>query len=244
MKAQNKPRRGRDTRQDLMNDLMQLHDARPEFSTTYLRRMAITNFGAGHETMTSALTAALAMIGTHSGVQDRIAGEVSHLADAITFEDAKQLSYTLACIQEAQRLHPAIGMSLPRKVPPGGTQLHGYFIPAGTTVGCNPVSFHRNQDLFGQDAESFKPERWLTGDENARKALRQYSLTWGGGPRMCPGRRLAELIIHKVVPALLREFSLEVKMPPEEELCYYFVAMLTGVKVRFLPRTRTASHGV
>ena len=243
MKAQPTRKHRQDRQQDLMNDLIELKASRPEFSDTHLRRMAMTNFGAGHETMTSALTAALAMIGTHPGVQERVAKEVHDTPEAIAFEDAKRLTYTLACIQEAQRLHPAIGMSLPRKVPIGGLRVDGHFFPPGTTVGCNPVSFHRNRDIFGEDAESFRPDRWLTADEPARKALRQYTLTWGGGPRMCPGRRLAEMVIYKVVPSLLREFNLDVAMPPETDIRYYFVAMLTGVKVRFVPRNEEAHRG-
>ena len=235
-------KQAQDKRQDLMADLLHLHSSRPEFNETYLRRMAITNFGAGHETMTSALTATMAMVGTHPDVQERLLAEIEHVSDTIAFEDTKELPFTLACIKEAQRLHPAIGMSLPRKVPKDGLHLHGHFFPPGTTVGCNPISLHRNRGIFGEDAELFKPDRWLAADEEARKALRQINLTWGGGPRSCPGRRLAELVIYKVVPALLREFELEVRMPPKEEICYYFVAMLTGVKVRFIPRGRPSSR--
>ena len=53
---------------------------------------------------------------------------------------------------------------------------------------------------------------------------------------MCPGRHLAELIVFKVVPRLLAEFELEVEMPELSEVKYYFMAMLTGVKIRFLSR--------
>ncbi len=63
------------------------------------------------------------------------------------------------------------------------------------------------------------------------------NLTWGGGARTCPGRNLAELILYKAVCALLREFEVEVvAMPSGQQICYYFMAMLTGVKVRFRER--------
>lgn len=243
MKARPGRVRGQGRRQDLLDDLIQLRASRPEFTDTYLRRMAMTNFGAGHETMTSALTAALALIGTHPPVQHRVAAEIHGTPDTITWEDAQRLTYTVACIQEAQRLHPAIGMSLPRTVPQEGFWLHGHFFPPGTTVGCNPLALHRNPDIFGEDADSFSPDRWLAADENMRRALRQYNLTWGGGARMCPGRRLAEMIIQKLVRALLREFELEVVMPKKEDIRYYFVAILTGVRVRFVPRAEIAHTG-
>jgi cytochrome P450 len=33
-----------------------------------------------------------------------------------------------------------------------------------TVVGINPWVLHRNQDVFGEDVDEFKPERWLGDD--------------------------------------------------------------------------------
>lgn len=231
------PRAKKDERKDLLADLIQLHQERPRFTDTYLRRLAVTNFGAGHETMCSALTAAMAMIGSHPDVQQKVTEEVRHTSDAVTYDSAARLRYTQASIKEAQRLHPVIGMSLSRKVPAGGVSLDGRFFPSGTTVGCNPVSLHRNPDIFGVDADEYNPDRWVQEDDDARvRMMERINLTWGGGARYCPGRHLAELVVYKVVPALLKEFDLEITVLPEEsKLPCYFMAMLTGVKARFLP---------
>jgi cytochrome P450 len=230
---------GKDTRKDLLADLIQLYRDRPEFTETYLRRLAVTNFGAGHETMCSALTSIMTMIGSHSGTAQQIRDEISSTVAApqiISHDDALRLRYTQACIKEAQRLHPVIGMSLPRRAPVEGLSLHGYRIPPGTTVGCNPVSLHRNPEVFGPDADVYLPERWLGDDVEAVRAMERYNLAWGGGARTCPGRHLAEMMLYKIVPALIREFNVDVvAMPREKDVKYYFMAMLTGVKARFVP---------
>lgn len=228
----------KDERKDIVADLIQLHKDRPEFSEQYLRRMAITNFGAGHETMTSTLISVLAMIGTHSQVQQRVAREVRHSPRPTADDAAFRLEFTQASIKEAQRLHPVIGMSLPRSVPAEGMEVKGMFIPSGMTVGCSPVSLHRNPEIFGPDAEVYNPERWLK-EESDRKDMDRYNLIYGGGARTCPGRFLAEMLVSKIVLALIRHFDIEIVMPPEEEMSYYFMAMLTGVKVRFVPRTES-----
>lgn len=238
-----------DNRRDITADLIQLHQDRPdEFKQQYLRRMAITNFGAGHETMTSTLISTFAMLGSHPETQQRAAREVVATretrprSDALAYDDAGRIQLTQASIREAQRLHPVIGMALPRRVPGGGMAVHGLAIPPGTTVGCNPVSLHRSRDIFGDDAEVFRPERWLVGggddndDEEKTRAMERYNLIWGGGARTCPGRHLAEMLVSKIVPALVANFEVEVTMPPEEEIPYYFMAMLTGVRARFIPR--------
>ncbi|ROT39091.1 cytochrome P450 76C2 [Sodiomyces alkalinus F11] len=231
----------KDAREDLLADLIKLHKEKLEFNETYLRRMAVTNFGAGHETMCSALTSIMAMIGSRPSVQRRVADEIRSAVDPARFDNAIFLRYTQAVIKEAQRLHSVLGMSLSRTVPPEGLRVHGYFFPAGTTVGCNPVALHRNPEIVGADADVFDPDRWL-GDPELRRRMERYNLTWGGGGRTCPGRHLAYLVLYKVVPTLLREFELEVTLPPEEEVRYYFMAMLTGVKARFRPRGDAASQ--
>ncbi|KAL2162592.1 hypothetical protein VTH06DRAFT_7506 [Thermothelomyces fergusii] len=218
---------------DLLENLISLHKEKPEFNETYLRRLAVTNFGAGHETMCSALTAAMAMIGSHHCVQRRVVDETRSNHKASGASNGPRLRYTQASIKEAQRFYPVIGMSLSRKVPKGGTSLHGFYFPAGTTVGCNPVALHFNPDIFGDDAGRYNPDRWLQDDSMVRR-MERINLTWGGGARSCPGRHLAELVVHKVVPALFREFDLEITVMPEEtEMPTYFMAMMTGVKAKF-----------
>lgn len=262
--SSNKKKKERSQQQqpdDLLTDLINLHLSKPElFTEPYLRRMAITNFGAGHETLCSALTSVLAMIGSSScshhrsvvDVQQKILDELLHshgfYRQPIDYDTAAtKLKYTLATIKESLRLHPVIGMSLSRKVPGpgGGVVLHGRYLPAGTTVGCNPISLHRNTEIFGPDAGEFNPGRWLdnntstsTTESGRRRQMDRVNLTWGGGARTCPGRNLAEMVLCKVVPSLVREFEVVVTQMPrrDDEVEVYFMAMLTGVRARFIPR--------
>lgn len=233
-------------RKDLLADLIQLHRDRPEFTETYLRRMAVTNFGAGHETLCSALTSILAMVGSHALVRRKVSDEVrtaTSPGESISYDEAAGLRYTQACIKEAQRLYPVIAMSLARKVTESGVVMHGVYVPAGTTIGCNPVSLHRNAAIFGIDADNYSPERWLCEkDDTKLRDMERFNLTWGGGGRTCPGRHLAEMLLYKIVPALIGAFDVEVvTMPTDDDMKCYFMSMLTGVRVRFLPRDRRSS---
>ena len=69
-----------------------------------------------------------------------------------------------AVVHESLRIHGNTGMMLERVVPIEGMSIDGYFLPAGTIVGCNSWVMHRNKDVFGQDVEDFRPERWLIKD--------------------------------------------------------------------------------
>lgn len=193
--------------------------------------------------MAATLTSVVAMIASHKQVHMRVTSEVRSTAKPSGYTTAIGLAYTQAAIKEAKRLHPVIGMSLPRTVPAGGLTLHGVYLPAGMTVGCQPAALHRNAKICagGTNPDEYVPERWLEGGgdgEVSNKDIRrmeQCSLSWGGGARTCPGRHLADLVVYKVITALFEEFDIEVTIPPEREMPSYFLCMMTGVKARFIP---------
>ncbi len=74
-------------------------------------------------------------------------------------------------IKEALRLHPPICFPLERVVPPEGVSLCGHEIPGGTIVGVMAPVMNQNTDIFGPDAETFRPERWLEADAEHLKVM-------------------------------------------------------------------------
>ncbi|KAG4217242.1 hypothetical protein PC116_g34277, partial [Phytophthora cactorum] len=73
----------------------------------------------------------------------------------------------------------------------------------------------RDKATFGQDADYYRPERWLEDPENA-KVMERYMFQFGGGAHVCIGRNLALLEINKVIPRLLRDFEFELVYPGRE----------------------------
>lgn len=51
-----------------------------------------------------------------------------------------------------------------RIVPSSGMSANGYYIPEGTIVSVAHYVTHRDTEVFGNDAHSFRPERWLEAD--------------------------------------------------------------------------------
>ena len=93
-----------------------------------------------------------------------MARESGRLSEKVQYREAVRLPYLKACCKEAMRLHPSIGMTLPRYVPPGGCVVAGERFRGGTRVGVNAAVVQRDQRIFGDDADSFVPERWLGAD--------------------------------------------------------------------------------
>lgn len=79
----------------------------------------------------------------------------------VSWAESQTLPYLEAVIQESFRMHPAPGLLLERVVPRQGLDVLGEMIPGGTIIGCNAWVLHRREEVFGSDANSFRPERWL-----------------------------------------------------------------------------------
>ena len=82
----------------------------------------------------------------------------------VRYSDAAKLPFFVACVKEGMRIHPSVGLQLSRHPPPEGCELAGRFFPRSTRVGINPAVVHFDKGIFGQDAGSFNPSRWLKKD--------------------------------------------------------------------------------
>ncbi|PVH99997.1 benzoate 4-monooxygenase cytochrome P450 [Periconia macrospinosa] len=122
------------------------------------------------------------------------------------------LKYLHACIEESLRLAPPKPSSLPRIVLPGGTEIEGQYIPAGTTVGVSHYVIHRNEDIFPQP-NTFRPERWIVGDGVSAEQLaaqKRAFCPFGIGPMNCIGRNTAYLATKLVLAHLLWQFDFKI----------------------------------
>ncbi|KAH7627853.1 cytochrome P450 [Sordaria sp. MPI-SDFR-AT-0083] len=133
----------------------------------------------------------------------------------VSWTDAQNLAYLDACIKEAFRLHPAVGMHLERVTPPGGMEICGEFVPGGTIVGCNSWVIHRSREVFGENVEEYRPERWFVDDnmdqEKEKQRVSEMSATllhFGAGTRACIGRNITLLEMYKFVPSFLMRFDI------------------------------------
>ena len=88
-----------------------------------------------------------------------------------------------------------------RSVSRGGLTIAGKHVPEGVEAACNPWIVNRDKAVWGEDAEEFRPERWLSdgGDEDEERLKRynRYLMTWGYGTRICLGRDLAMMELYK-----------------------------------------------
>lgn len=136
----------------------------------------------------------------YANLQREIDNAISdgNISSPITDTEARQLPYLQACITEGLRKFPPITLLRERVVPPGGDVALGYHIPAGTFIGLNAWGLQLNT-VFGDDADIFRPERWLITDQVKLQQMRAVQeLVFGYGSTKCLGKNIAVVNMNKI----------------------------------------------
>ena len=157
--------------------------------------------GAGADTTSIGMRSCLHYLGTHPEVYKRLQEEIdefyeqNNLCEPVSYTQTQQMPYLKAVVMESLRLFPSIVYQLLRYSPDGGITIDNRYIPAGYHIGISPMAQNRDKDVFGEDANEFRPERWL--ESAARSSfLESNNMTFGGnGSRTCVGRNIALVYI-------------------------------------------------
>lgn len=126
----------------------------------------------------------------------------------ITYELLKTYRYLKNVVRETHRVTP-ISTIMSRQcikevvLPRGGGKdgSSPFYIRKGDVVEMNYRSTLRDREFWGEDADEFRPERW-----DNLKPTWEYT-PFGGGPRVCPGFRLAFAETAYIMVTILREFG-------------------------------------
>lgn len=127
----------------------------------------------------------------------------------ITAEHLNRIPYLRGCIKESLRIFPVFNGTM--RATGEDLVLSGYRVPKGTDVVIASVVLQKQESVY-PEASKFIPERWLK--ESSGKPVHPFSfIPFGFGPRMCIGRRFAELEIEILLMKILRNFSVEWNQP-------------------------------
>lgn len=173
----------------------------------------IDNLEAGRVGMGITITYALHELCLRPDVQTSLRQELLTLEEPLTYPRVhNRISTTMlrqfedlalmdAILTETLRAHNPILIPFERVVPPGGTVINGYFIPAGTIVASSALPLHMNPGPY-PNPETWNPQRWLNvkaksgeKDDKGRSTddPRRWYWAFGSGGRMCSGNNFAIL---------------------------------------------------
>ncbi|KAF4166938.1 hypothetical protein CNMCM6936_005847 [Aspergillus lentulus] len=200
-------------RLDLMEGLLK-KKGELNLSTDELINNAQLLIFAGSETTASLLSGVTYLLLQNPVAYQQLVDEVRSTFGSekeINFGSVSQLTYMLACLNEALRMYPPVANSLPRIVPKGGAQILGQYIPEQTYVAIPQWALYHHEEYFAEP-NAFHPERFL-GDSrfanDRRDALQPFSV----GPHNCLGRNLAYAEMRLILALII--FNFDMKIDPD-----------------------------
>ncbi|CAB9497335.1 P450/NADPH--P450 reductase [Seminavis robusta] len=119
-----------------------------------------------------------------------------------------QLESVHQTIRESMRLHPVVAVSA-RSTGKDFITKQGKLIPAGSLAVMSYFVVMRDQSIFAEEADEFKPARW----ENPTKDMTCAFMPFGAGQQNCVGQKLASVELHCILPRIISQFELIVDDP-------------------------------
>ncbi|ERF72436.1 hypothetical protein EPUS_06065 [Endocarpon pusillum Z07020] len=175
---------------------------------------------AGRDSTAGLLANTWHTIARRPDIWAKLRAEVDTLmGEAPTYAQIKDMKYLRWVLNECLRLMPIVPangrVAVRDTVIPVGGGADGKapaLVPKGSIVVYHSWTFHKRKDLYGEDADEFRPERW----EKLRHGW-EY-LPFNGGPRICVGQQFALTEASYATIRLMQAFS-RIEPRDEREWC-------------------------
>ncbi|KAI0002627.1 cytochrome P450 [Xylariaceae sp. FL0662B] len=183
---------------------------------------ALNYLSAGRDTVAQALTWSMYLLMQHNAVVEKIRKEVQELLETTQqpFEELSgnseainsavftpiALPYTMAVFYETLRLYPPIPFEI-KQCEKATTLPDGTCLPEKSIVFWCTWAMNRSKISWGDDADAFRPERWLTRDGKLITRSAAEFPVFNGGSRLCLGKRMAELLAVQVIATMVLLFD-------------------------------------
>ncbi|KAG9507987.1 hypothetical protein J7337_001544 [Fusarium musae] len=182
------------------------HDEERYDADAYQQRIA------GSNTTAHALRMIILSLITNPNAYRSLIAEIrkvaSSVSNPISWAQTQTLPYLQAVVREGLRMWPPVAGLGFKQVPPEGDTVNGFFVPGGTQVGQGFYAVGRSRLVWGDDADVFRPERWLLADEDRlRDMIAALDTHFGHGKYSCLGKPIALMEIHKAVFELFKRYD-------------------------------------
>ncbi|KNE67489.1 hypothetical protein AMAG_19630 [Allomyces macrogynus ATCC 38327] len=187
---------------------------------------------AGIDTTARSLLNIMNLLGRHPDMQAKLRDEINAVvgtdpAVAVNATHLAQFKYLKNVIKEAMRLYMIVPVNA--RILPRDAVVGGHLLPQGSEVLLGSQAIAHKAKYFA-DPLTFNPDRWESKDIHPFA-----SLQFGFGPRMCVGRRIAEMEMSVFLAHLLRRFEIMPAHAPKEMLYNVLLSSAGPMPLKFRP---------
>lgn len=185
-------------KEDILSRFLQV----TETDQTYLRDIILNFIIAGKDTTAATLSWFIYMLCKHPTIQEKVAREVKQMSNVKEISDfssfaasmgeeaLEKMHYLHATITETLRLYPALPVDA-KICFSDDVFPDGFNVREGDMVSFQPYAMGRMKFIWGDDAEDFRPERWLDSNGVFQPESPFKFTAFQAGPRICLGKEFA-----------------------------------------------------
>lgn len=178
------------------------------FTDQELRDQVVTLLFGGHDTTSSTVSFLIYELSSRPELIGALRRELSDTVGRrrpTVDELSGELPLLDQVLDEVLRRYPPVWVSPRRAV--ADVDVAGYRIPAGTHAMLSPWATHHLPDVF-DDAFAFRPDRFAP--EARRRLPKGAYIPFGGGQRICVGKRFGQLAVKAIATTLVRDLDWQV----------------------------------
>lgn len=241
-------------KEDILSRFLLESKEDPETMTDqYLRDIILNFMVAGKDTTATALSWFIYMLCKNPSIQEKLAQEIKEVinvdddnnihnfVESITEKALEEMHYLHAALTETLRLYPVIPLD-GKVAEVDDTLPDGYKVKKGDLILYMAYAMGRMPYIWGDDAEQFKPERWLKNGVFQPESPFKF-IAFNAGPRICLGKDFAYRQMKIVSAALVQSFKFRLS---DDTKNVTYKTMLTlyidgGLHISAIPRSTQAS---
>ncbi|KAL9234403.1 hypothetical protein vseg_009280 [Gypsophila vaccaria] len=243
-------------KEDILSRFLEVNRADPEQTTDQYLRDIILNFMiAGKDSTANTLSWFIYMLCQNPMIQEKIVQEVrdivsgpetvisvDNLVNRLTDDALSKMHYLHAALTETLRLYPGVPVD-GRAAVEDDVLPDGHKVKKGDDIYYIAYAMGRMPYIWGDDAEEFRPERWLDSNGVFQPESPFKFVAFHAGPRICLGKDFAYRQMKIVSVALLQFFRFKLG---DETRKVTYRTMFTlhidgGLHVKALPRALATS---
>ncbi|XP_002511745.2 cytochrome P450 704C1 isoform X1 [Ricinus communis] len=246
--------RYQNVKEDILSRFLTESEKDPEkMNDKYLRDIILNFMLAGKDSSANTLSWFFYMLCKNPIVQEKVAQEVTQVTGSqdstIDVEDfmakitdtvLEKMHYLHATLTETLRLYPAVPVD-GRCAEVDDVLPDGFRMKKGDGLYYMAYAMGRMRYIWGEDAEEFRPERWLNNGIFQPESPFKF-IAFHAGPRTCLGKDFAYRQMKIVSMALLRFFRFKLD-DDTRKVTYRTMFTLHingGLYLRAIPRTASS----